>query len=71
MDIKIVNDKISVEELKIIARVFYVTMIKGVVDIEKEVIAFGGEYHIDANQVLLENGSNTLLLLTYALKQII
>ena len=71
MDIKIVNDKISVEELKIIARVFYVTMIKGVVDIEKEVIVFGGEYHIDANQVLLENGSNTLLLLTYALKQII
>ncbi len=57
MDIKIVEDQISVGELKKLAEVFYVTMIKGVVDIEKEIVAFGGEYHMDANMVLIENGS--------------
>ena len=32
-------------------------MIKGVVDIEQEILAMGGEYHMDANVVLTENGS--------------
>jgi len=32
-------------------------MVKGVVDIEREIIAIGGEYHMDANVVLIENGS--------------
>lgn len=57
MKIKVVNDSISKDELKEIAKEFYVSMIKGVVDIEQEIIAFGGEYHIDANVVLIENGS--------------
>lgn len=26
-------------------------------DIENEIIAFGGEYHMDANIILLDNGS--------------
>ncbi len=57
MKIKVVNDEISKAELEEIAKEFYVTMIKGVVDIEQEIIAFGGEYHIDANGILIENGS--------------
>ena len=57
MDIVVVGDKISLEELKKLAKVFYVSMIKGVVDIEKEIITFGGEYHMDANVKILENGS--------------
>ena len=57
MNIVIVEDKISIEELKEIAKEFYDSMIKGVVDIEKEVIAFGGQYHIDANMKLIEYGS--------------
>lgn len=44
MDIKIVNEKITVNELRSLAKVFYVSMIKGVVDINKGIIAFGGEY---------------------------
>lgn len=44
-------------ELRNLANVFYVSMIKGVVDINKEVIAFGGEYHIDANNELINVGS--------------
>ncbi len=30
---------------------------EGVVDIEREILAMGGEYHMDANMVLIENGS--------------
>ncbi len=56
-DIKIINEKISKEELVQLAKTFYVTMIKGVVDLETESVAFGGEYHIDANNYLIENGS--------------
>lgn len=57
MNIKIVKDKISIDELKEIGKEFYIFMIKGAVDIEKEIIAFGGEYHIDANEVLINEGS--------------
>lgn len=57
MNIVVVEKEISLTELKEIAQEFYKTMIKGVVDIEKEVVAFGGEYHIDANQKLIERDS--------------
>ena len=39
------------------AREYYVDMIEGVVDISKEIMAIGGEYHMDANMKILENGS--------------
>ncbi len=32
-------------------------MIKGVVDIERGIIAVGGEYHMDSNVMLLDHGS--------------
>ena len=50
MKIKVVKDKISKDELKEIGKEFYDFMITGVVDIEKE-------YHIDANGVLINEGS--------------
>ena len=56
MEIRIISDTISVDELKEVAREFYRYMIKGVVDIEREVIAMGGEYHIDASTVLNQVG---------------
>lgn len=57
MIVRVVEDTISVDELREIAKEYYVDMIKGVVDISKEIIAVGGEYHIDANMKILENGS--------------
>ena len=57
MEIKIIKDSIGKKELLEIAKDFYIDMIKGVVDIEREILAVGGEYHIDANTVLIENGS--------------
>ncbi|PIR04922.1 MAG: hypothetical protein COV57_01950 [Candidatus Liptonbacteria bacterium CG11_big_fil_rev_8_21_14_0_20_35_14] len=43
--------------VKEIAREFYKDMVKGVVDIEREVMALGGEWHMDSNQVLIKDGS--------------
>jgi hypothetical protein len=57
MNIKIINNKIPENKLREIAKDFYGDMIKGVVDIERKILAVGGEYHMDANIVLLESGS--------------
>lgn len=57
MPIKIIDKKISESELREIAKDFYIDMIKGVVDIERGILAIGGEYHMDANIILIESGS--------------
>ncbi len=57
MKIRIVKDKISKTEVEDLAQEFYVDMIKGVVDIRREVTALGGEWHIDSNLVLMGDGS--------------
>jgi hypothetical protein len=57
MEIRIIDKKIAESELREIAKDFYGQMIKGVVDIEKEILAMGGEYHMDANNLLIENHS--------------
>ncbi|OGF58968.1 hypothetical protein A3B05_03160 [Candidatus Giovannonibacteria bacterium RIFCSPLOWO2_01_FULL_43_160] len=54
---KIIDKKITEPELREIAKDFYGEMVKGVVDIEREIIVMGGEYHMDANVILMENGS--------------
>ncbi|MEK7531585.1 MAG: DUF5674 family protein [Patescibacteria group bacterium] len=55
MNIKLIaEEKITISELKEIAQEFYITMIKGAVDIEKGIVVFGGEYHIDASAFLTE-----------------
>ncbi|PIX57255.1 MAG: hypothetical protein CO060_03695 [Candidatus Yonathbacteria bacterium CG_4_9_14_0_2_um_filter_43_16] len=46
------------EELREIAKEYYIDMVKGVVDISNEKVAFGGEYHMDATVKILGNGSN-------------
>ncbi len=57
MNIVVVEKSVPAGELRELAKEFYYPMIKGVVDIEKEIVAFGGEYHIDANQKLIEQDS--------------
>ena len=56
MNIITVENTINIDELMELSKETYYPMIKGVVDIENEIIAFGGEYHMDANKVLLEKG---------------
>lgn len=55
--IKIINQKITIDELKSFLNKPFEEMVKFVIDIEKEIIALGGELHSDAEKVLLENGS--------------
>ncbi|MDP4000880.1 MAG: DUF5674 family protein [bacterium] len=58
MTIKIIKGRISQEELRQAAAESFVTMVKAVVDVEKAVVALGGELHADAEAQLLESGSN-------------
>ena len=57
MDIRIITDTITREEMSEIAKEFYGNMVKGVADVENKIIALGGEYHMDANIVMIEHGS--------------
>ena len=44
---KIVNDKISVDELKNLAKETFSNLVKVVVDVEKGIMVVGGELHAD------------------------
>lgn len=57
MEIRIIKDKISKEELRQLAAEIFGDMIKIVVDIRRGIIAIGGEMHADAESLLLQNGS--------------
>lgn len=57
MQIKIITDKITLLEIKEIAQATFGDMAKAVVDIEKQIMALGGEIHADAEQLLLMDGS--------------
>lgn len=57
MNIKIIKDKIGLAKAQEIGKEFYDEMVKGAVDVNREVFALGGEYHIDAGNFLVEDGS--------------
>ncbi len=57
MGIRLVRESIPRQELIALAKEYYEEMIKGVVDLKREVIALGGEMHSDAEAFLLEDGS--------------
>jgi len=55
---KIISEKITIEEIKNMAQEMFGNLVKAVVDIEKEIMAINGELHADEEVLLLENGSN-------------
>ncbi len=57
MRIEIITEPITRAEAGEIAKEVYGTMVKGVADIEKGIIALGGKWHMDANTRLTEFGS--------------
>ena len=57
MDIRIIREPVTHDVLEELMRVHYRTFIKGVADIERGVIALGGDWHMDANTVLFSDGS--------------
>ena len=56
MEIKIIKEKISTEELKKIAERGFGNMIKAVVDIKEKTLSLGGELHADGMEMLIKNG---------------
>ena len=56
-NMKVINDKISLLELRQMAEKMFGNLVKGVVDIKKEIMVLDGELHADEESSLLENGS--------------
>jgi hypothetical protein len=57
MEIIIIDNRISINELSRLAEHGYGDMVKAVVDIEKGIMAVGGEMHIDMIPTLKSRGS--------------
>ena len=57
MDIYQLSAKINLKQLKEIATERFGDMVKGVVDIEKNMIVLGADLHADEEALLLEQGS--------------
>lgn len=57
MEILVVRSPIDRETLQALAKEWHYSLVKGVVDIERGLVALGGEWHMDANNRLIEEGS--------------
>ena len=51
------SQKVKLEELKKEAQKMYGNLIKGVVDVKKEIMVIYGKMHSDEEKLLLDNGS--------------
>ncbi len=56
-EILILRQPIAIADLKRLVESVFKDMVKYVVDVERGVIAIGGELHADAEEVLLQDGS--------------
>ena len=57
MDILIVREPISLDLVRQLAEAWYGDIVKGVADCKRDIIALGGEWHMDANERLILDGS--------------
>jgi len=57
MDIRIINQPMSIKVVAQMAETQFGDMIKAAVDVQQEVMALGGDLHADEEQLLLEHGS--------------
>ena len=57
MNLRIVKDAITLDEIKQLALDSFVDMVKGAVDVQIGIMALGGSMHADAEQALLASGS--------------
>ena len=58
LGIQIVREPVDAVQLEQLAAGWFGSMVKGVVDLEREIIALGGDWHMDANIVLMADGSD-------------
>jgi len=57
MAIRIITEPITRAQVAEMGKEWYTEVVKGVADIERGIVALGGEWHMDANTVLIEAGS--------------
>jgi hypothetical protein len=57
MEIKILREPISLSDVLALAKDQFGDMVKATVDVERELLAIGGELHSDEEALLLEDGS--------------
>ncbi|MBI5457731.1 hypothetical protein HY971_03335 [Candidatus Kaiserbacteria bacterium] len=57
MEILIVREPVPEETLDALAEAWHGTLVKGAADIERDIVALGGDWHMDANNVLIADGS--------------
>mgnify|MGYP001595749095 CR=1 FL=1 len=57
MEIKILRQPVSLADVIALAKAQFGEMVKATVDIERALIAIGGELHSDEEAILLEDGS--------------
>ena len=58
MEILVTNEPVAEEKLREMADEWHGTLVKGAADIERGILALGGEWHMDANVKLIEEGSS-------------
>ena len=56
-EIRVVREPIALESLGPLAKAWHGTLIKGVADCTRGIIALGGDWHMDANTTLIADGS--------------
>lgn len=56
-EILIVRDPITVRTLTPLREAWHHVLVKGVADVERGVVVLGGEWHMDANIILIADGS--------------
>lgn len=54
---KIIIDKITINELAEMSKKMFGNLVKAVIDVEKEIMAVDGELHSDEQELLIEKGS--------------
>ncbi len=55
--VKIINEPVSLADLKAMAQNGFGNLVKAVVDVDRQIMAVDGELHADEEALLLENGS--------------
>ena len=54
---QIIKDKITLDKLKQMAEEMFGDLVKAVIDVEKEIMAIGGELHADEEAMLIQHSS--------------
>lgn len=57
MEIPVIREPVSEETLNALAQSWHGTLVKGVADVGRDIMALGGDWHMDANNVLIADGS--------------